>query len=49
LQPSDVTFPYIEERQAYWERKMDLGRDPIVAAVAEQAVRRYGLIAETLI
>ena len=48
LQPSHVTFPYIEERQAYWERKMDLGREPIVVEVAEQAVRRYGLVAESL-
>jgi hypothetical protein len=49
LQPSHITFPYIEERQAYWERKSGFGRDPVVMTVAEQAVRRYGLIAEALL
>lgn len=43
-----MTLPYLGKRQGYWEQKSQLGRSAIVRAVAQQAVRRYGLIADTL-
>lgn len=48
LLPVHITPTYIGGRQQYWEGKNRLGRSPIVRTVAEQAVRRYGLIIETL-
>jgi hypothetical protein len=50
LQSSEVTLPYIENRQSHWESKLPpRGRDPIVSAVAQQALRLYGQIAESLV
>lgn len=50
LQSTEITLPYIEKRQSHWESKLPpRGRDPIVGAVAQQALRLYGQIAESLV
>jgi hypothetical protein len=49
LSPSQMTFHYIGEQQAYWERRHQNARNPVVRIVAEQAIRQYGLIVDTLV
>lgn len=44
-----MTLSYLGKRQNYWDQKSQRGRNAIVRVVAQQAVRRYGLIADTLV
>ena len=44
-----LTLSYLGKRQGYWEQKSQWGRSATVRKVAEQAVRRYGMIADTLV
>jgi GTPase SAR1 family protein len=43
------TLTYLGKRQRYWEQKSQQGRRTIVRTVAQQAVRRYGLIVDALL
>lgn len=46
---SGQILSYLGKRQQYWDQKSQHGRKTIVRAVAQQAVRRYGLIVDALL
>lgn len=48
LPPGHRTLAHVEDRQPYWSDVALLDRRPIRRAVADAAVRRYGLILEEL-
>jgi hypothetical protein len=48
LSSSQMKLKFIGERQGYWDARSNLGSVPVVREIAQQASRRYGLLAEQL-